>query len=241
MSQPRGPSRINRPRTRGQDTGVFVALLPTGIRNEPVYQELEASATIAAGQTNITLDLAITGPIQAGQYLLFRDADDQEYLCKVTETVDSGTTLTVQPLKEPIPEGAIAEFPPEFTERTAADINRTYNRSTIATFNTGGFEDGPIVGGSVEVPLPGVYYEFCPVFNTILDNADSGREFWVQVELPPPRDGWRGRIVQGAVVFTGITQARPVDGFVSNDFTGSFQGFPAETAAEPLASEPIAS
>lgn len=233
---PRSPSQINRPRTLGRKSGVFVSLLPKGNRVRPEEQTLVLQSNAAKNATSITLTSGLLCAVPEGQYLSFRNTStDQEYLLRVGATANSGAnTLTVAALPEAIPAATQAKFPPEFVERTAADLTENLDLSETKTFNTGGFRDGIITGGSYDINLPGVFWEFCPVYNTLAEQAKEGREFWVAVEYDPPKENWRGRVVDGVATFTSRSQNAPVDGFITADIQGGFMGKPNENKAYPL-------
>lgn len=207
----------------GRTTDVFVALLPEGNRTAPVQQSLTI-ATAGGATTTLTVTETITANIQAGQYLMFTNiATGQEYLIKVAANVNSGSSITIATaVAGGIPDGAVASFPAYLWDRSAADVDRSYNRSTFATFNTGGDEDGVITGASRTFTTPGIYYGKNDGYFTALFAAENGREVWVQRVTGDS-------IMEGPAVVTAAPSASPVDGNVSADLTFAFQGKPAET------------
>lgn len=233
MPAPRSPSQVGRARYLGRQSFVSVALLPVGVRQEPVEQTLVVQSNRPFLATTIPITSGLLSPIQAGQHLLARDSDSQEYPIRVSATANSGaSTLTVTALRLPIPAGAQIQFPPELLERTGADVTQSLNLSEAKTFNVGGSRDGVITGTTDDISLPGVFFEFCPVFRTFAEHAKNGREFWFHVELTPPRDGWRGRIRKGAGTITQRDTKAPVDGFVTADYSAAFLGNPIEIDAD---------
>lgn len=209
--------------TLGRTTDIFVALLPEGVRSAPVQQELTI-ATAGGATTTLTVTETITANIQAGQYLMFTNvATGEEYLVKVAANVNSGSSITIaNAVAGGIPDGAVASFPAYLWDRSAADVDRSYNRSTFATFNTGGDEDGVITGASRTFTTPGIYYGKNDGYFTALFAAENGREVWVQRVTGDS-------IIEGPAVVTAAPSASPVDGNVSADLTFAFQGKPDET------------
>lgn len=209
--------------TLGRTTDVFVALLAPGVRTAPTQQELTIGVSGGSG-TTITVTETISASIQAGQYLLFTNTSTgEEYLVKVAANVSSGSSITIATaVAGDIPDGAKATFPAYLWDRSAADVERSYNRSTFATFNTGGDEDGVITGASRTFTCPGIFYGKNDGYFTALYAAENGREVWVQRITGDT-------IIEGPAVVTAAPSASPVDGNVSADLTFAFQGKPAET------------
>ena len=223
--------------TLGRRSDVFIARLPNGVRAKPADQTLTvATGGAAKGNTTITLSAAINTTIAAGQYLCFANSDGAEFIAQVTALVQSGTSLPVAPLPEAIPAGAVAEFPTYLWDRTAADLERSYNRATFATFNTGGDEDAVVTGASRTLSLPGLYYFKNAAYLTALKAANDGAELWVRRELPPPSPAYQlGAVIEGPASVTAAPTASPVDGNVSADLTLAFNGSPTETDPVPTA------
>lgn len=209
--------------TLGRTTDVFVALLAPGVRTAPTQQELTIGVAGGSG-TTLTVTETISASIQAGQYLLFTNTSTgEEYLVKVAANVSSGSSITIATaVAGDIPDGAKATFPAYLWDRSAADVERSYNRSTFATFNTGGDEDGVITGASRTFTCPGIFYGKNDGYFTALYAAENGREVWVQRITGDT-------IMEGPAVVTAAPSASPVDGNVSADLTFAFQGKPAET------------
>lgn len=209
--------------TLGRTTDIFVALLAPGVRTAPTQQALTIGTGGGTG-TTLTVTETITANIQAGQYLLFTNTTTgAEYLVKVATNVSSGSSITIATaVAGGIPDGAKATFPAYLWDRSAADVERSYNRSTFATFNTGGDEDGVITGASRTFTCPGIFYGKNDGYFTALYAAENGREVWVQRITGDT-------IIEGPAVVTAAPSASPVDGNVSADLTFAFQGKPAET------------
>jgi hypothetical protein len=208
--------------TLGRTTDVFVALLAPGVRTKPTQQTLTIG-TAGGATTTLTVTQTISANIQAGQYLMFTNTSTgQEYLVRVAANVNSGSSITIATaVAGGIPDGAIATFPAYLWDRSAADVDRSYNRSTFATFNTGGDEDGVITGASRTFTCPGIFYGKNDGYFTALFAAENGREVWVQRVTGDS-------IIEGPAVVTAAPTASPVDGNVSADLTFAFQGKPDE-------------
>jgi len=209
--------------TLGRETDVWIALLPLGSRVKPVTQQLTI-ATAGGSTTTLTVTQTIDTPIQAGQYLTFTlISTGVEYMVRVATTVSSGSSITIATAVEGgIPDGAVAAFPSYLWDRTGADVDRSYNEATFATFNTGGDEDGVSTGASKTITLPGIFYNKNDGYMTALFAADNGREVWVTRKI-------RDQIIEGAASVTAAPSASPVDGFVSADLTLKFRGKATET------------
>jgi len=210
--------------TLGRNTDVYVALLPEGSRTAPVQQMLTIAPGGGDGAT-ITVTETIAANIQSGQYLLFTDTDTgEEFLAKVAQNVNEGSAITIANAVggDGIPDGAVASFPAYMWDRSAADVDRSYNRSTFRTFNTGGDEDGVITGANRNFTAPGIYYGKNDGYFTALFAAENGREVWLQRKTGDS-------LIEGPAVVTAAPSASPVDGNVSADLTFAFQGKPFET------------
>lgn len=205
--------------TLGRQTDIFIALLPLGSRVKPIAQQLTI-ATGGDGGTTLTVTETITANIQAGQYLTFTlVSTGAEYVVKVATTVSSGSTIVIETAVagDGIPDGAVASFPSYLWDRTAADVDRSYNESTFATFNTGGDEDGVTTGAVKTITLPGIFYGKNDGYLTALAAAEAGREVWVTRKVGD-------QVIEGAASVTAAPSASPVDGFVSADLTLKFRG-----------------
>jgi hypothetical protein len=208
----------------GRKTDVFIALLPDGVRTAPTEQTLTvASGGAAQGATTITVDETISALIPGNTFLQFYNlTTGQEYLARLTQDVSSGSDLTVAALAEAIPAAAVAQNPGYLWDRSDASVDRSYNRATTSTFNTGGDEDGVITGASRTMSLPGIFYAKNAGYLNALWAAENGREIYVQRQINGVLD------MEGPCVVTAATFAAPVAGNVSADLTLAFQGKPVE-------------
>lgn len=227
---------------RGGESNVYLARLPVGIRRPPKDLILVVGVGGAAkGTTSIPLATAITATAdevlpQAGQYLMFVDADGIERLVELAQTVQPGDdALTVVALSEPIAAEMESEFPTYLWDRTAADIDRSYSLSSVTTFNTGDSRDGVVTGNEKGLTVPGLYYFQNAAYKTALAAADEGRECWVYREIRRPSDAYKqGDVTQGAAVVTAAPSPSAVDGQVGADLTFAFVGAVEETDAIPV-------
>lgn len=221
------------PPTQGKAVEIYVAVLPDGVRQKPAKTTLVASAA-AKGATSLSVT-GITGAIQKGQYLLFKDTTDTEFLVEVTDiAAANATSLTVRALTEAIPAGAIAEYPTYIWDRKNADIDRAYKFSGVSTFNTGGAQDGIIAGVEKKITLPGLYYPKNAGYRTIKWCAENQREFWLTRTMPAPSNAFlSGDTLEGPAVCTNIKEAAPDEGFISADIEIIWLGKCVET--DPVA------
>lgn len=195
-----------------------------------------AGTGAAKGATSIALPFALIGRIAAGQYLRFADlSGTTEVTVGVASDAAVGaTSLIVEPLDEAIPAASVAQFPPEFTHRDTATISPKYQFQGFQTLNTGGWEDGVIVGGSGDTDLGGTFFELDPATRTILKNIGAGREFCQTIDYPSPKAGWAGRRVQSIVVLEEAEKPIDVKGFVQFNVKGRAVTEPTEIPAVPL-------
>jgi len=210
----------------GRKSKVMVALLPKGVRARPADASFLSTGDVIAGQTSISLNHATGTVVAAGQYLRFVTPTGEERLVKVsTTTPANATAIPVVALTEDLPAGSTADFPVEFFDRSAADIDFSYNLAEVSTLNTGGNRDGVITGGSADINLPGIFYHYCAGANTVFEAANNGAEVWLEIEYEAPGEGYaHGRRIGGPAGVTGRTQASPNDGFVSADIKAAFLG-----------------
>lgn len=221
---------------RGKDTDVYIARLPEGDRTKPTDQILVvATGGAAKAATSVSLDSALTGPIEKGQYLCFYDSTGKETLARVSATANTGaTSLTVDALDEAIAVGAEAEFPAYLWDRTDASIDRSYSLSAVTTFNTGDGRDGTITGNEKNFTLPGLHYHYNAAYKTALEAANEGAEVWAARVVAAPNSAFQsGDIVEGAAVVTAAPSASSQDGQVTADLTLAFLGVVTETAPSP--------
>ena len=221
--------------TQGLQTFVYCGLLPVGDRTNLVQSTVTLSALAAQAATSLAVN-ALTSAIPAGQWLAFKNpTTGVEGLAKTSAAVAIGATaIPVVALENAFATASTAIYPPEFTGRDNAGANETYNVEKFSSFNTGGFEDGVFTGGSASIDLSGLFFEFDPVFRTIVDQAPLGREFEVTVQYPSPGAGYtKGRKRVFKVLFNKKEMPTAVKGFVQMNVSATVLAFPVDTPAAP--------
>jgi hypothetical protein len=219
--------------TRGKDIDLRVALLAPGSRVKPYGDTIEqvtvGAAAAAKGATSITVTALTANVVKMakGQVLRFEDqTTGKEYLAYVNaDAIATNTTLTVVPLDEAIPAGAIAEFPAYCWDRTDSSTTKSYSFSGVTTYNTGDNEDGVNTGFTVDATLPGIDYHYNDGLKTALAAATLGQEFWFAKVKPAPNDAFvRGEVREGPAVVTGDNEGSPADAFQSRDIDVKWVG-----------------
>jgi hypothetical protein len=190
--------------------------------------ELVASAASAKAATSITVTGMPAGNIEAGNVLLFVDADELTYLAEVTAN-STGGTLTVKPLAEAIPSGAKASWPPELLDRTDAEISRPVDTTDTQTFNTGGTKLITTTTGSYSGSFPGPYLAKNAGYWTVFYAHKVKQPLWFRVQhLPPDQDVVD--VVEtpfiGKGYITDLPTSAPADGFRQGDISVDFSGNP---------------
>ncbi len=203
---------------------------------KPQPQTLTIGAAVAKAATSITLDAALTVPVDAGNWLLFVDSNGLEYLAKVTADADSGaSTLTVKALDEAIPDTATAKFPSELYDRSAVNIARTYNNQEVFTLNTGGDRQAVATTSTKNATAPGFWYWHNPGYRTCKEAAESKKPVWLFVEYEPPSAAFaKGIIVSGKAIITSRPTDSPANGFLSGDLNFEFTGPVSEADPVPV-------
>jgi hypothetical protein len=214
--------------TRGQEAKLFLALLPQ-VNGETVRaRPSQQTFTIATGggaTATLTLTTALTTTVVAGQFLRFTNTTTGgEFIVQVKTTASSGTAIEIETAVPGggIPDGAVCEFPLYIWDRTELSVEGSLNRSSVATYNTGGFEDGVVTGGSFTMSAPGIWYSKNAALLTCLWASTRGRELWAQRVVG-------SQFTEGPVVVTATSSGAASDAFVSSDLTFAFQGQPSQT------------
>lgn len=228
---------LHSPPTQGIRASMFVALLPAGVRTRPTDQRILAGiAGAAKAATAITLSGALTGAIQQNQFLLFTDpVTGAERIAQVSATTNSGaTSLPVVALPQAIAQWSACEFPAYLWDRTAADVDRSYNLASLTTLDSGGDRDGVVTGKEKNLSAPGVYNYYNAGFQTARWAAENLREVWVKRFIGAPNAAFtQGELTEGAAVVTSLGDGVPTDGFVTADISFSFVGSVVEASAVP--------
>jgi hypothetical protein len=193
-----------------------------------VVTEIVASSAAAKAATSITVTGMPAGGIDAGNVLLFVDADEMTYLAEVSTNSASGT-LTVKALAEPIPSGAKANWPPELLDRTDAEISRTVDTTDTQTFNTGGSKLITTTTSSKSGSFPGPYLAKNGGYWTAFKAAEDKAPLWFAVMHSAP-DQDVADVVEtpfiGKGYVTDNTTSAAADGFRQGDISVDFSGKP---------------
>ena len=219
--------------TQGLQTYVYCGLLPVGDRTNLIPCTITLSALAALNATSLAVN-ALGAPIPAGQWLSFKNpTTGVEGLAKTSAAVAAGVTaIPVVALEAAFVTASTAIYPPEFTGRDNSGAAETYNVEKFSSFNTGGFEDGVFTGGSASIDLSGLFFEFDPVYRTIVDFAQLGREFEITVQYPSPGTGYtKGRKRVFKVLFNKKDMPTAVKGFVQMNVSATVLAFPVDTPA----------
>ncbi|NJL03256.1 MAG: hypothetical protein HC910_22795 [Spirulinaceae cyanobacterium SM2_1_0] len=193
-----------------------------------------AGAMTAKGATSIALSYPTITRMEIGQAVTFRTADETEVLAQLTAVANVGaTSLTVRPLQEEIPSGAIAEFPAYIADLTGSPITRSFTRAAAEDYNTGVVASGVIVGGESSISLPGNFAYNNAGAVTLRYAASQTLEVFVERRFDPPSINFRtGQIEWSYGVVTSASDDTPNDSFIS-------QGFEMALNIESVVIDPI--
>lgn len=137
------------------------------------------------GATTIPLLSALTSDLEIGQALLFETKSNAEYVAILSARAVAGATnLTVQPLWEAIPAGALAKTPNYLWNVTSKGMSDSYNLSESPDHNSGNARDGVIDGGSTDWSVPGNYNPKNAGALTLEYAARAGIEVVVEWRFP---------------------------------------------------------
>ena len=188
-----------------------------------------ACGTLAAkGATTISVT-GVTQPIPANNWVLFYDSvTETEVVVKVTAAAASAaSSLTVAPLEAAIPVGAIATYPPEIMDRTAADLTREGNSEDVQTLNTGGRKLSIVTGITESISAPGNWHHL----NAGLKNCEQAfgeqKTVWVICEYDKPSAAYsRGEVILALATLPNCNRTSPSDNFMVADMEFNFSGVP---------------
>jgi len=229
------------PPTLGRNVKVTLALLARGDRTPPTPGVITLGTSIAAGATTIAVTATTCGNMRAGQFLRFVEPAGKERIVQLSaDALIGATSLSVNPVDVAIATGAVAAFPVECFDRTAADLTSAFKLSEVYTFNTGGFRDGVISSTSKDLSLTGIYYAFDAGSLTMNYAAYKGLECYFDITLPSPSPDYNtGLQVVGPGGVTSNDMKIPVEGFISNDFKVNFLGPISFSPPAPGTSAPV--
>lgn len=172
---------------------------------------VQTQSATSKGATSITLPLALRGPILAGNYICFVDADENYTPVKLTSDAAAGATaVQVEAIPKAIAAGAAAEFPAYLWDATQADANRSYNRQEATTFNTGTDSDGAITTGNKTFSIQSLYNANNAGLSNCYEATKRGVELYLIRDFAPPSGYLRGRRLAGNCVVTGLNDTAPV-------------------------------
>ena len=203
----------------------------------PTPQTVTIGATAPEkGDTTVILSASASAPMDAGNFLLFRDTNGLEYLVEIATDYSTGTTLNVVALDADIPAGATAHFPPEIMDRTEVNLDRSYNTDSFTTLNTGGQSVVKPTTTDKTISVPGFYHHYNAGYHTAAKAAEAKKAVWLREEFPAPDARYsKGKVVQGLAVVTSRPENNPSDGYHTADLELSFTGNTVETPATPVA------
>jgi hypothetical protein len=226
---------------KSQNTKLLLALLPLGVRVQPVTQTLTIDTTggtntpVAKGAVAIPLTVALTGLISQGQWLLFTDSTGIERVAQLSADAPVGaTSLAVNALPEAIADGATAPFPVAIQARTGASVSRSANLQTTVTFDSGAERDGTTIVRERNLSAAGNYLYYDAGLRTAEYAFENDQEVWVTRILPPPSNAYTtGKITQGPAAVTSIPDETPASGFITQNLEIAFLGYCNESAPTP--------
>lgn len=195
-----------------------------------------ATSAIAAKAAITIAVTGVTQPIPKGNYLLFRDANENEVVVKVTADVASAaTSITVAPLDTAIAVAAAAQYPPEIFDREGADFKSTAATKDVTTLNTQGRKQVVTTEISESISAPGFWHWLNPGLKICQDAFNEMGFVWVMLEYEPPTPAYvRGEIIIGKAVLPEGSRNSPANDFVKADvnldFTGASDRIPPELA-----------
>lgn len=221
----------------GKRVQIYIARLAKGVPiSAIVHQTLTvAVAGAAKGATSVPLEVALTGPIFAGQYLCFADDDDVERLALVTADAAIGaTSLTVRALDQAIAADSVAEFPAYLWDRTDASLDETFANSKTATFNTGGAMDGVPTTIERKITLPGIFWHYNAAFRTAALAADAQAFVYVERLGEAPNSAFlEGDSIKGRGLVTSVKRSGQTNNPESNDLEIELMGAAIKSDPKP--------
>ena len=189
-------------------------------------QEIVLGAAVTAGATSLTVP-ALTYPVYKDNFILFTDEFDLEYLVEIVDDAEAGATaLTTAPIPSDIPASSVAEWPPEFLDRTDSTWDSSASTDDFTTYNTGGYQISMVTTIADTWTLPGFHSEKNAGLKTIDKAYRDKEEFWLIFEYPPYPGYGTGEIRVGRAVCTSASTAAPADGRIDAERSGNFNSAP---------------
>lgn len=199
-----------------------VALLERGSRVKPAAVTLTSTANAAAAATTITIT-SVTTKILKGQAVNFVDPAGNYFLAIVDADYTTGTSLTVKPLLEAIPNGSAAKFPCEARLKTTADISSSTPTTAVDTYDHV-YASSTVGALAATYSMNGVYSIYDPTFHTLRVAELEGREVYIERELPSEIPGKSGLKTGFAALVTSSSSPAPNGSFVALDYGFTVQG-----------------
>lgn len=227
----------------GRGTKLYVALLPVGDETEPAELTLTTTNSVTAkgvsGPVTITLSGAVAAGkrIVAGNFLNFVDeATGKEVLVELTADVEpTDTTIEVAIVPEDIPASAVATFPMRLKGRTAANLDRSGNTTSVVDFENEGYSTSVQTSIEQGFSAPGSFLPTDAGFATCEKAFEDLRQIYVWLELPKTSAAYsKGRVYHGPCAISNLPLEIPADGALTGNLEGAFNGKPRRKAETPV-------
>jgi len=189
-------------------------------------QSITLGTAATAGAVSLTVT-ALTYPVYKDNFILFTDEYDLEYLVELTDDADAGATaLDIAPLAQGIPAASVADWPPEFLDRTDSTWDSSASTDDFTTYNTGGYQMSMVTTIAETWTLPGYHTEKNAGLKTIDKAYRDKAEFWLIFQYPPFPTYAEGEVRVGRAVCTSASTAAPADGRIDAERSGNFNAAP---------------
>lgn len=185
--------------------------------SDPINITLTADIAVAATTAAVS---GVSEAIPKGTFLLFEHPTtgvQRMYQVAADVTVGS-TSISIVAAKQPCEDTAVAKYPPEVWDRSAADLDVSTDTEDVNSLNTGRQGLSVATTTSRSISLPGYARHDNPGLAMLDASQRAGTPVWISIEYPKPEATGRGevRIYKGVV--TSSPKASPADGFLSQDF-----------------------
>jgi hypothetical protein len=219
----------------GDKVKVYVALLPLGVRTEPVNVTVTTgSGGISAASTTITV-AALSGAIAAGTPLSFSNGSSSLYVYLAADAAAGATTLTVETTTGSLTGTCTATYTAKLRllggTSTGAKIGATTTESLVFE-DALGYEDGVVTKQNWEVPWKANLLSDDDAYRRVAyaaSTAISGRELFIWQFDPPPAGYTNGDGLKGSVIASDFSKDFPSDNIVTFSCTFKGQGSPTIT------------
>ncbi|MBD2489038.1 hypothetical protein [Aulosira sp. FACHB-615] len=218
----------------GNKVKLYVALLPLGIRTEPVDVEITASSGITNNATSITV-AALDGPIAGGTPLPFDNGTAELTVYLAADAKEGDTTLAIEAASGALTGSSTAEYVAKKRLLGGTQLNANINsdRTDVLVFEDPlGYKDGAITAQSWELPWTANLLTSDDAFRRAAfaaANAVSGREVYVWQEDPPPAGFAVGDGLKGACCVMNFQKSLQSTGICTVTCTFMGQGSPTIT------------